>query len=132
MLMPSSLPMYSEKNPTWTIPGPEGTKCAFTSFQDIGRFVLSACLQAYADPSSVPSKLRVSSDIRSLDECADLWEQASGDKVTRHRVSQDEMWDRWTDAKAKIGAGALGPAIGYMLAAVSLSLSPHSPRRPGS
>jgi hypothetical protein len=96
-------------NPTWTIPTP-AYPVAFTSFQDIGPYVLAASLQSYRD-SDIPSRLRIYSDSLTLDEAADLWEKQTGSKIERKYADGDELQKRYEEIKPTLQPGMLGPAI---------------------
>ncbi|ORY47185.1 NmrA-like family-domain-containing protein [Leucosporidium creatinivorum] len=100
-------------NPIWTIPTPS-YPVAFTSFQDIGPYVLSATLQAYRSVD-IPSRLRVYSDSLTLDEAADLWEKETGNKIERKSSDGEELQKRYEEIKPTLQPGMLGPAIPWMM-----------------
>lgn len=99
----------STPSPTWTIPTPPHP-VAFTSFQDIGPYVLSATLQSWSDVD-IPSRLRIYSDSLTLDEAADLWETETGNKIERKYADGDELQKKYEEIKSTLQPGMLGPAI---------------------
>ncbi|BGP43035.1 hypothetical protein JCM10449v2_007050 [Rhodotorula kratochvilovae] len=111
----------SSPSPAWTLPRPE-RPVAFTSLRDIGRFVLSAILQTHSSSAApgdasapVPDRLRVYSDLLTLDEAADLWERAAGGTVQREYVDTEGLRARYEEIKPTLAPGMLGPAIPLMI-----------------
>ncbi|GAA5995254.1 uncharacterized protein JCM10292_005059 [Rhodotorula paludigena] len=102
----------------WTVPRPEHP-VAFTSLRDLGPFTLSAVLQTWHAPSSsaapIPSRLRIYSDLLTLDKAADLWEEIAGGTVKRNYVDSDGLKKRYQEVKPTLPPGMLGPAIPLMI-----------------
>ncbi|GAA5972991.1 hypothetical protein JCM11641_000354 [Rhodosporidiobolus odoratus] len=109
----------SSASPTWTIPSPVHP-VAFTSLSDLGPFTLSAVLQAFASSSSasfksIPSRLRISSDVVTLDRAADFWEKYASGKVQRNYQQFEELKKTYEEIKPTLKSGLLGPAIPLMM-----------------
>ncbi|GAA6049191.1 hypothetical protein JCM3770_003302 [Rhodotorula araucariae] len=107
----------SSPSPEWTLPRP-AHPVAFTSLRDIGPMVLSAVLQTHAaapERTPIPSRLRVCSDLLTLDEAADLWERAAGGTIQRSYVDTDGLRERYEAIKPTLAPGMLGPAIPLMI-----------------
>lgn len=114
----------SSPDTKWSIPRPSHP-VAFTSLRDLGPFVLSALLQTLsssATPSDVsapiPSGLRIYSDLKTLDEAADIWERVAGGKVERDYIDTDGLKERYEKIKPSLAPGMLGPAIPLMISLV--------------
>lgn len=110
-------PRHSKPDVTWTLPGGEDTVVAFTSVHDIGRFILAGALQAYEDPDSVPTHLRVASETRTLGEAADVYERVKGGKVTRVHVTAQELERQCAQDESKDGWLSIS-TMRYMMATV--------------
>lgn len=104
-------------NPTWVLPTPSHA-VAFTSLKDLGRFVLSATLQVYNGATDIPSRLRIYSDLITLDEAADAWETATGGKIIRTYLDSTALKSRYEEIKPTLASGMLGPAIPLMISQV--------------
>ncbi|KAL8283884.1 hypothetical protein RQP46_005316 [Phenoliferia psychrophenolica] len=101
-------------NPTWTIPKPSHA-VAFTSLPDLGHFVLSATIQSFDGATDIPSRLRIYSDLITLDTAADQWEQATGGTITRTYLDEAALRAKYEEIKPTLAAGMLGPAIPLLI-----------------
>lgn len=108
----------SIKDPTWSIPTPS-KPVAFTSFADLGSFVLSATLQAFDGAADIPSRIRIYSDLISIDDAATKWEQATGGTIARTYLDETALAAKYDEIKPTLAVGMLGPAIPLLISQVS-------------
>ncbi|KAK4701942.1 hypothetical protein P7C70_g4287, partial [Phenoliferia sp. Uapishka_3] len=101
-------------NPTWSLPTPS-RPVAFTSLHDVGPYVLSASCQAFSGANDIPSRARIYSDLITLDSAADIWEEVTGEKITRTTLDQVQLAAKYEEIKPTLAIGMLGPAIPLLI-----------------
>lgn len=69
-------------NEVWCLVGTGDVPIAITAATDLGLFTLEAVIKAYKDPMTIPEWIEVCSDIKSLKECAKVFDRVAGKPTT--------------------------------------------------
>ncbi|KAF8321664.1 NAD(P)-binding protein [Clavulina sp. PMI_390] len=81
--------------PEWEIPEDGNTPFALSDVSDVGRYTLRAIILARQDPKSVPDRLRVYSDAKTLNEYASIVERVTQTKLTKRYIPRTKLLAIW-------------------------------------
>lgn len=94
-------PFFGLNGDDWEISGDGNYPFAITAKRDIGLYTIRAILLAHKYPTSVPSRLRIYSEIKKFNEYVDITEQVTGRKINRIYVPHSEILKKWEEIKAE-------------------------------
>jgi len=78
----------------------------WTSLGDVGRTVAELAINAFADPNSVPNELRISGDVKSYREVAEIVGRQMGETIEVKGLD-------WETKRAEVDAEAHGQGHFY-------------------
>jgi len=88
-------PLLGVNGNDWEISGDGTTPFAVTTTPDVGRYIARAVILSNADPSSLPSRLRVYSEVKTWNEYAEIHEKVTGQKVNRIHIPREKVLEIW-------------------------------------
>jgi len=88
-------PFFGINGDDWEISGDGNSPFALTTIRDIGHYAVRAVVLAHQDPVSFPSRLRIYSEVKTLNEYADINEKVTGQKINRIYVPREQLLEKW-------------------------------------